>query len=101
MPATLDSIDVLALSSRAHRCSAWSGLGSVVGVVGEVLVDGVGDVSLECAHGFFAGLSLGLFAEVVDAARGVVADLGDCGHVDRVVQLAVTSRVQPVPFLGS
>lgn len=42
-----------------------------------------------------------MLAEVVGAARGVVADLGDGGHVDRVVQLSVPARVQPVSRLRS
>ncbi len=63
--------------------------------------DGVADAPLQCTHRFFAGLPFGLFAEVVDASGSVVADLGDGGHVQCVVQLAVTARVQPVPFLRS
>jgi len=35
-----------------------------VSVGDEVVIDGVADVSLEGAHGFFAGLAFGLFAEV-------------------------------------
>ena len=97
--------DVLALSSRAHLSDrgrrARGAVGSVPGVGDEALVDGVADVSLECAHRFFAGLALGLLAEVVDASGCVVADLGDGGHVDRVVQLAVPAWVQPVPLASA
>ena len=69
---------------------------SAMSVSDEALVDGVADASLEGAQRFFAGLPLGLLAEVVGAARGVVADLGDGGHVHGVVQLSVAARVQPV-----
>ena len=69
------------------------------GVGDESLVDDVADVPLQSAHCLFAGLALGLFACVVDAAGGLVADLGDGGHVDCVVELAVTARVETVPLL--
>src|SRR3954447_11643575 len=100
MPATLDSVS----SSRCPPepiCRARSAWLSAAGVGDESLVDGVADVSLEGAHRFFAGLAFVLFAEGVDASRGVVADLGDGGHVDRMVQLAVTARVEAVSFLRS
>src|SRR6266508_4314100 len=111
MPATLDSVTSsrcppepiglnilsVAMTGGLDRVASRS----VAGVGDESLVNGVADVSLQRAHRFFAGLGLGLFAEVVDAPGCVVADLGDGGHVDRMVQLAVPARVQPVPFARS
>jgi len=67
-----------------------------VGVGDELVVDGVGDVSLErpkCCFAVFAFVDL---ASVVDAPGCVVGDLGDRGDVDGVVQLAVTVAVQAV-----
>jgi hypothetical protein len=43
---------------------------------------------------------LGDLALVVGAAGGVVADLGDCGQVEGVVQFAVASGVEPVALGG-
>ena len=103
MPATLDSVT----SSRCPPEPTTSSSGgarparrSVAGVGDESLVDGVADVSLQRAERFFAGLAFGLLAEVVGAPGGVVADLGDGGHVDRVVQLAVTAGFNRCRFLG-
>jgi hypothetical protein len=104
MPATLDFSDVLALSSRTHRpCSSrmLEAVRSAASVRGESLVDGIADPSLEGAHRVFASLALGLFAQVVGASGCVVTHLGDRGHVDRMVELAVTARVEAVPFLRS
>src|SRR3954447_13859041 len=105
MPATLDSVT----SSRCPPEPTWRrrsrliggyqcAFGSVAGIGDESLIDRVADVPLQRAHRFFAGLALGLFAEVVRATRCVMTDLGDSGHVDRVVQLSVTAWAQPVPF---
>jgi hypothetical protein len=59
--------------------------------------DGVADLPLQRAQGFFAGLAFGPFLVVVGAARAVlVPDLGDRGHVDRVVEPAVAAPGQPV-----
>ena len=72
MPATLDSVSSSrcppgpTCSRRVVRVSSWW---SAAGVGDEALVDGVADVSLQRAHRFFAGLALGLLAEVEDAAR--------------------------------
>lgn len=60
MPATLDSSDVLALSSRAHLMSSADELvsvGSGADVGGDALVDGIADLSLQCAQRFLAGLA--------------------------------------------
>ena len=68
-----------------------------VACVGEQLaVDGVADASLQGAHRFFAGLALCDLAQEVDASGRVVRDLGDRGDVQRVVEPAVSSRVEPV-----
>jgi hypothetical protein len=49
-------------------------------------------VPFEGAQGFFGGLAFGPLAVVVGAADAVaVADLGDRGHVDGVVEPAVAS----------
>ena len=77
------------LPSRTHSC-----LGS--GVVAELTEDRVADLPLECASGFLRRLPLLDLAEVVGAAGVLAADLGDRGHVQGVVELAVASRVQPV-----
>src|SRR4051812_39926058 len=59
---------------------------SAMRVSDEALIDDVDDAALESTQRFFAGLPFCLLAEVVAAAGGVVADLGDGGHVDGVVQ---------------
>jgi hypothetical protein len=46
-------------------------------VVEHGAVDQVGEASFEAAQGFSVGLALGAFAQVVGAAFGVGADLGD------------------------
>jgi hypothetical protein len=58
------------LSSRAR----WS---AKLEVDLELAPDGVADAPLQGAEGFFLGFALGQLAFVVDAAGGVVADLGD------------------------
>jgi hypothetical protein len=54
--------------------------------------DGVADLPFQAAQGFLAGLAFGQFLVVIGAARAVlVADLGDRGHMDRVVEAAVAA----------
>ncbi len=61
--------------------------------VGEkTLVDDVGDAPFQRSEGLFFGFAFSLFLVVVDPARGVVADLGDCCHVDGMVQFPVASH---------
>src|ERR1022692_3829331 len=78
------------LPSRALRpgkCGGPAGVGL------EAAADGVADASLEGPEGFPGGLALGELAVVAGPALAVaVADLGDRGHVDGVVEAAV-----PVP----
>ncbi len=58
--------------------------------------DGVADLAFQRAEGFFGGLALGEFLAVVGAVLAVpVADLGDRGHVDGVVEAAVPAPAQP------
>jgi hypothetical protein len=58
--------------------------------------DGVADLSFQAAQGLFRGLALGQLLIVVSAALAVgVADLGDGGHVDGVVEPAVPAPGQP------
>jgi hypothetical protein len=77
------------LPSRALGAAGGAGL--------ELLVDGVADLPLEGAQRFFAGLALGDLLVVVGAAVAVlVADLGDGGHVDGVVQAPVPAHRQAV-----
>jgi hypothetical protein len=58
----------------------------------EAGVDGVADLPFQRAEGFFAGLAFGEFLVVVGVALAVpVADLGDRGHVDGVVEPAVAA----------
>ena len=66
----------------------------------EALIDGVADAALEGAQRFFAGLPFGLLAEVVGAPGRVVADLGDGGHVDGVVQLSVPAGFSRCRLFG-
>ena len=72
---------------------ALPGLFSVGRVGEELAVDRVADPSFQRAEGFFATFAFGLFAEVVGTSWCVVADLGDGGDVQRVVEL-------PVPAAG-
>ena len=67
----------------------------------ELAPDGVADPTLESAQHLLFRLPLGDLALVVGAAGCVVADLGDRGQVERVVQLAVAARVEPVAFAGT
>ncbi len=67
----------------------------------ETLVDDGGDSSFQRSEGFLLGLAFGLFLVLVDPAGGVVADLGDGGHVDGMVQHPVSSHRQTVAFLSS
>ena len=77
------------MPSRA-RCSAAA-------VDDQLSVDGVADAPLEGTHRFLAAVTLSLLAQVVATTGGVVTDLGDRDHVDGVVELAVATRVEPVP----
>jgi hypothetical protein len=68
-----------------------------VSVVGEhAPVDHVGQLPLERPDGLEGLLALGEFAVVVVPAGAVVADLGDRGGVDDLVELAVAAPVEPV-----
>ncbi len=93
MPVTLDTESFLIVlsgpPSSARRTAA--------GVSGEVAVDAVRDSSFQRPDRFFGGLAFGDLAVVVGPAFGVVAELGDGGDVDGVVEFAVASRVEPVP----
>src|SRR3954449_10768975 len=64
----------------------------------ELTPDRVADAPLQGAQGFFLGLALGDFAEVVDASGGVVTNLGHRNEMHRVVEFAVPARVEPVTF---
>jgi hypothetical protein len=88
VPATLDERVVPWLPSRAYFSA---------GDVGEELaVDRVADPSFQRAQRFLLRLPVGLLAQVEGAAGGVVRDLGDGGHVQRVVELPVPTRVEPM-----
>jgi hypothetical protein len=67
----------------------------LLGVGGQLPVDHVGQAA-QAAHRFHGGLPLGDPAAVVGAAGGVVAELDDAGHVEHVVEAAVTAPRQPV-----
>ena len=72
----------------------WLLAGSL-GAGEEAGVDGVADLPLEGPERLFARLALGCFLVVVSAAVAVlVPDLGDRGHVDRVVDAAVAAQRQ-------
>ena len=92
MPATLDERVVPWLPSRTR---------SVSGVGEEFPVDGVADPSFQRSECFLACLPFDLFALVIRVSGRVVRDLCDRGDVDRVVQLAVPARVEPVPYAWS
>lgn len=77
------------LPSRAH-------LGSAVGVGDEVSVDRLGDLALEGSQRLLGALALVELASVIGPSLGVVADLGDRSDVERPVELAVASGVEPV-----
>ena len=92
-PVTLDSESFLIVLSgppSSARCGA-------AGVSDEVAVDPVRDSSFQGPDRFFRCFAFGDVAVVVGAAFGVVAELGDGGDVDGVVEFAVASRVEPVP----
>jgi len=64
--------------------------------------DGVADLPFQGAQRFFGGLALGQLLVVVGAARAVpVADLGDRGHVDGVVEPPVAAPGQPVDLAAA
>jgi len=90
-PAALDA-EWLPGCPRAFRGGGWGAPGISLRA-GE---DGVADLAFQAAQRFFAGLALGQLLVVVGAARAVlVPDLGDRGHVDRVVEPAVAAPGQP------
>jgi hypothetical protein len=70
--------------------------------VGEIgaqrAVDQVRQPSFEAAEGFAAGFAFGSFPQIVGAAFGVCADLGDRNRVERAVELPVPAAVQPVSY---
>jgi len=75
------------LPSRALH----AGCGAL-GVGLEAGVDGVADLAFQGAQGFFAGLAFGQLLLVAGVALAVpVADLGDRGHVDGVVEAPVAA----------
>jgi hypothetical protein len=64
--------------------------------------DGVADPPLEGPERFSVGLALGELAVVVGPAAAVaVADLGNRGHVDGVVEAPVPAAGQPVDLAVS
>jgi hypothetical protein len=62
----------------------------------EQVPDAAGEVAFEAADGFFGALALGAFAGDVVAGLGVAAQAGDGDAVDRRVDLAVATAVEPV-----
>jgi hypothetical protein len=67
----------------------------------ELAPDGVADPTLQSAQRLLLRLPLGDLALVVGATLRVMADPGDRGQVEGVVQLAVASRVEPVTRAGT
>ena len=82
-----------ALATESFPCCPPGPFGAGCGPPGVGLQageDGVADLPFQRAQGLFGGLALGQFLVVVGAALAVaVADLGDRGHVDGVVEPAV------------
>jgi hypothetical protein len=69
----------------------------VCGVGGELAVDRVAHVTFERPQGFFLGPARGQASIEVHAAIGAwVAQLADDGHVECVVEAAVSPLGQPV-----
>jgi hypothetical protein len=62
----------------------------------EEVPDAAGEVSLEAAHGFEAGLAFGAFAGEVVAGLGVAAGAGERDAVNGSVELAVAAAVKPM-----
>ena len=60
------------------------------------MVDLAGDVSLEAADGFAAGLAFGDAAGEVVAGTGIPAQAGQGDAVERDVGLSVTPAIEPV-----
>src|SRR6266568_6073477 len=76
--------------------------GSSAGISLQAGVDSVSDLPLQRPHGLFRGLALSQFLVVIGAALAVaVADLGDRGHVDGVVQAPVPAPGQPVDLAAA
>jgi hypothetical protein len=74
-----------------------AGCGDAGGIGLQAPVEGVADLAFKGAQRLFGRLALGDLFVVVGAAVAVlVADLGDRGHVDGVVQAAVPAQRQPV-----
>ena len=65
----------------------------------ELPVDHVRDPSFQCSDGFFAGFAFCEFLLVVVAALTGVAELGDRGDMEDVVEFAVPPRVEPMPMV--
>ena len=70
--------------------------GEMVRVSQQLAVHAVAEATLQRPHGLLAALALGLAAQVVRPPRRVVAHLGHGHHVQRPVDLAVSSAGQPV-----
>jgi hypothetical protein len=67
----------------------------------ELAPDGVADAALQGAQRLLVRLPLGDLALVVGPAGRVVADLGDGGQVEGMVELVVAARVESVASAGS
>ena len=65
----------------------------------ELPVDDVRDPSFQCSDGFLAGLAVSQFLLVVVTALTWVAELGDRGDMEDMVEFAVSSRVEPMPVV--
>jgi hypothetical protein len=73
---------------------------TVVRVEGELAIDRVAHTPLQGSQRFFLTLAFGEFALVIGPSWGVVADLSDRGHMQRMIELAVTGRVEPMTDRG-
>jgi hypothetical protein len=72
----------------------------LVGGFGEEAVEAAGEVALEAAEGFLAGLAFGDLALEVGAGVGVMGGAGDGDDVQGAVELAVAAAVQAVAAAG-
>src|SRR4051794_22420037 len=78
----------------ARRATGSVGRDGGLGVGLEEVPDAAGEVALEAADGFEAGLAFGLAAGEVSGGLGIQAALGDSQAMERAVELAVATVVK-------
>src|SRR3954469_20801413 len=91
----------VAVDRDAAPGAGCGGGDGVRGVGLEQVPDAAGEVALEAADRFAAGLAFGLLSREVRACLGVQAALDDRESVQRAVELAVAAAVEAVPLRSS